>query len=81
MGFRSPEDGAEREKFDRYREKQVVNPALEKKIIERVNQFEHYADMLFCPEKDCGLPLEKDISKESIRLVCEKCSWEKELKR
>ncbi|MBU0531275.1 IBR domain-containing protein [Patescibacteria group bacterium] len=75
----SPE--AKAEKLERYKEQQTLTPELEDKIRDKIAKHEVYPDMVFCPNKGCGQPVNLEIKTDHIRLYCSICGYEKKLPR
>ncbi len=75
----SPEEQGE--KKERYREQQTVTLELEQKIIQKISEVEKYPDVIFCPNKNCGNPINIEIKDDVIRLYCGLCGFERILSR
>ena len=76
MTFSNPEY---KEKTEKYREQQMLNPDVEKKIIDKIQKGEKYADLVFCPNKKCGCSLSIEEIGDFIKLKCNMCGWERML--
>jgi len=70
-----------REEKERYRESNMLNEKLEKKILDKIRKKESYSDVVFCPNKSCGVPVKIINSHDVIILKCSMCGFEKKIKK
>ena len=70
-----------KEKTEKYREKQMLNPELESKIKDRIAENEIYPDPVFCPRQSCGVPVKIIIESDVIILKCSMCGFEKRIEK
>lgn len=68
-----------RESNERYREKQMLDKELEQKILERMRKYETYPEVVFCPNKSCGVPMKVVNKSNMIILKCNMCGFERKI--
>ena len=54
---------------------------IEKKLLSALKRRkETYPDIVQCPNRSCGCPVKIEMKKDSVRVYCTSCGWEKVLK-
>jgi hypothetical protein len=66
-----------RERKETYREKQMISPEMEEKIREKLAVQETYPDIVYCPNRSCGTPVEIVEEQDSIALRCKNCGFDR----
>ncbi|MBT3230576.1 hypothetical protein HN358_02230 [Candidatus Uhrbacteria bacterium] len=66
-----------KEKIEKYREKQMLNPDLEGKIRDKIAAADKYSDNVYCPNSGCGVPVQIIDEPEVIILKCSMCGFER----
>lgn len=77
----SPESSIE--KRLKYFESRKLRPELQEKIVKQINKFklDRLPDVVTCPVKACGFPVNVKIDNKLIKLLCPNCGWQTIIKR
>ncbi|HBC40035.1 TPA: hypothetical protein DCZ85_02305 [Candidatus Uhrbacteria bacterium] len=59
----------------------MLNEKVEKKILDKIRKQESYSDVVFCPNKSCGVPVKIVDEPDMIILKCSMCGFEKKIKK
>lgn len=70
-----------KEKTEKYREQQILNPEIEKTVLGKIQKGEKYSDLIFCPKTKCGSTLKIEEADDLVVLRCAMCGWERRLSR
>ena len=70
-----------KEKTEKYREKQMLDPELEDKIKDRIAKIDKYADNVYCPNRTCGVPVQIINEPEVIIVKCSMCGFERKIEK